>query len=184
MTDLSTVKNETWGPTHSYSIPTATIQASATGRKSQSKSPPIRSRKTRESGSPSPRWHCREAFLTRAAAWTFGARSKSAEKCLRGRQVVPEEEADTGYSATLNKPYEYTLSAGDKIILKTVNFYDNDDTGTDDGIPDAGDDLFTDKSKEFEFQVDAATGMLESLGDAETGSVKLQVSYKVEIVGM
>ncbi|MCA9092620.1 MAG: hypothetical protein KDA68_03985 [Planctomycetaceae bacterium] len=105
------------------------------------------------------------------------------EGSLQTVKSYSEEEVDTGYSLTLNSTFDFTLMSGDAFVLKTTNFFDNDDAGTDDGIADAGDDLFTDASVSFTYQVAAATGTLESVGDAQTGTdVKLQVNYKVEIL--
>ncbi|MFO1020403.1 MAG: hypothetical protein U0903_06870 [Planctomycetales bacterium] len=105
------------------------------------------------------------------------------EGALQVVKSYSEDEVDTGYSLTLNSTFDFTLVDGDSIVLKTVNFFDNDDAGKDDGTPDAGDDLFTDASTTFTYQVSASTGTLESAGDAQTGTgVKLQVNYKIEIL--
>jgi len=97
------------------------------------------------------------------------------EGSLQTGKTYSNTEMDTGFSENLGTTFDFTLVSGDSIVLKTTNFYDEDSS--------SGNDLFTDASVSFTYQVAAATGTLESVGDAQTGTdVKLQVNYKVEIL--
>lgn len=104
----------------------------------------------------------------------FGTIYVGREGALQTVKTYSDTEMDTGFSENINLSFDFTLVDGDAFSLKTSGFYDDDTTG---------DDLFTDATVTFTYQVSATTATLESLGDSATGTdVKLQVNYKIEIL--